>query len=170
MTIEEILQDIISRDTHKVWGASCEIISNAHNYEKIKPLVNHLPLIKEKTINLNMGGAFAPNQRFIDFAIKIIEFYKEQKECPCSLYTEKYKLTNDVVDRELQHESFNPKKEEEKGNVRIINTVLINEKWIDYYLVECLKCQTQFKVKEREGHYMFWYWSKDDKKTEMNLV
>ncbi len=161
MNIEEILRDIISRDTHKVWIASCEIIDNGHNYKKVKPLISYLPLIKEKTVGLNMGGGFAPNQRFIDFAIKIIEFYRDKKECPCSLYTEKYRMTNDIVDRELQYECFNPNKEVEKGNVKIIETKLIDKsKYVDYYYVECVKCKTRFNVQEREGHYMFWHWNK----------
>ena len=61
-----------------------------------------------------MGGMFAPNQRFIDFAVKTIEFHKEDKECSCALFAEKYKLANDVVDRELQYDCFNPNKEVEK--------------------------------------------------------
>ncbi len=159
MTVEEILSDIISQDTHKVWAASCEIIDSGHNYEKIKSLIRYLPLIKQRTFGLNIGGALAPNQRFIDFAIKIIEFYKDRKECPCSLYIEKYRITNDIIDRELQYESFNPKKEVEKSNIRIIDNGIDNSKYV-YYSVECVKCKTRFNVEERDGHYMFWNWNK----------
>ena len=122
------------------------------------PLVEYLPQIKEKTIGLNMGGAFAPNQRYIDFAIKTIEFHKENKECSCALFVEKYKLTNDVVSREIQYECFNPQKEVEKENVEIVEKIVIPEKWITDYVVKCLKCGQKFKVEEREYHYTWWNW------------
>lgn len=160
MTTEEIIQNITSRDTHKVWNSACEIINNGQNLEKINPLINYLPIIKEKTIDLKMGGAFAPNQRFIDFAIKTIEFHINRKGCSCSLYCEKFKLTNDIVDRQVQYEMFNPDNEVEKKNIVILGTEFIEEKWINYYNVECLRCKTKYKVEEREGHYKFWYWKK----------
>ena len=158
MTTQEIIKKITSLDTHKVWESAGEIIKLGQDRSKIEPLIEHLPEIKDATANLDMGGAFAPNQRFIDFAITTIEFHKDRKDCPCALYTEKYKLTNDVYKRELQYESFNPNKEAEKGNIKIEDTTLIDNNWIDYYMVECTKCHTQFKVEEREGHYMFWNW------------
>jgi hypothetical protein len=162
MTSEEIIEFITSKDTHKVWKSACAIIDIGQNYEKIKPLIKYLPLIKEKTTDLKMGGGFAPNQRFIDFAIKTLEFHKDRNECPCKLYTEKYKLTNDVVDRKIQYEGFNPNNEVEKGNIKILETTRIEGKWIDFYFVECMKCKADFKVEEREGHYKFWNWKKTD--------
>lgn len=107
-----------------------------------------------------MAGAFAPNQRFIDFAVVTIEFYKTVGKCPCALFTEKFKLTKDVFKRKIQYEGFNPNKEAEKGNVKILDTVYIDNNWIDYYLVECEKCTAHYKVEEREGHYTFWSWKR----------
>lgn len=46
----------------------------------------------------------ASNQRFVDFAIKTIEFRIEQKYCYCELYVEKILLTDDVMKRRLQYE------------------------------------------------------------------
>lgn len=159
MTTEEIYEYIISRDQDKVWKSACEIIDSGQNHRKIKPLVEFLPLIVERTKNLNLGGMFASNQRFVDFAIKTINFHKNEKVCYCGLYVEKYFLTNDIVKRELQYECFNPNKELEKGNIDIIDIIRIENKWIDYYKVECKKCKKRYKVEERDGHYMFWNWS-----------
>lgn len=158
MTTEKIIEYITSRDNHKIWESACKIIELGQNHKKISPLVKFLPEIKEITVGLNMGGMFAPNQRFVDFAIKTIEFHKETKECYCGLFVEKYKLTNDVIDRELLYDGFNPNNEAKKGNVKILDTIRIENKWVDFYLVKCLKCQKQYKVEEREGHYMWWKW------------
>lgn len=158
MTTEEIIENITSRDTYKVWEAACEIINSGQDYDTIAPLIEYLPVIKNSTAGLDMGGAFALNQRFIDFAITTIEFHAVSKKCPCALFTEKFRLTNDLVKREIQYEGFNPNKETEKGNVKILEIVYIDNNWIDYYIVECAKCTAHYKVEEREGHFMFWIW------------
>lgn len=149
MTTNEILRDILSKDTHRVWFASGEIISMGQDQKRILPLIPHLLEIKRETAGLSMGGAFASNQRLVDFAIKTIEFYRDSSECPCRLYPES---GGDCI--------FNPMKEAERGNVKIIETVPFEKsEWIDYYLVECLKCGQRFKVIEREYHFTWWQWT-----------
>jgi hypothetical protein len=148
MTTKEIISAITSRDTHLVWQSSCEICSLAQDREKIVPLIPYLPEIKSKTKGLNMGGGFAPNQRFIDYAIRVIEFHRDYNECPCKLYA--------------GHEMIDPKKEEEKGFVKIRDTVLLEGNWIDYYKVECTRCGHLHKVIERDYHYTWWGWSEWD--------
>jgi hypothetical protein len=143
-TAKQIIEDITSRDTHKVWLSSCEIIKSGQNHSIITPLVEYLPEIKEKTKGLDMGGLVASNQRFVDFAIRTIEFHRDSKECPCILYKE--------------HETFNPKEEAEKGNIKIIETIMIDENYPDYYLAECLRCGRKIKISEREYHYTWWQW------------
>ena len=144
MNTKEIIEEITSRDTHKVWSASCRIISESQNREEINPLIPYLSEIKKKTKGLNMGGVFAANQRFVDFAIKVIEFHRDSGACPCALY--------------LEH-GVDPNKEVVKGNVKINETVRIDGKWVDYYTVSCEKCLEEYKVIEREGHYMWWEWT-----------
>jgi len=158
MTAEEIIESITSRDTHKVWESACEIINCGQDRTLVAPLIKYLPEIKSSTAGLDMGGAFAPNQRFIDFAITTIEFHKDNEGCPCALFTKKYKFTNDVVKKEIQYEGFNPDKEAKKGNIKIVDTTYIDNNWVNYYMVECAKCATRYKVEEREGHFMFWRW------------
>ena len=148
MGTEEIINKITSRDERKVWESSCEIISLGQKREKILPLIEYLEEIKLKTKCLDLGGEFAPNQRFVDFAIRIIEFHKMDERCPCALFSE-----------EIKYECTNPNKEAEKGNVKIIDIAYMEDKWIDYYLVECLRCNQKFNVIEREGHYKWWEWT-----------
>ena len=160
MTAAKILAYLISKDTQKVWEAACAIIAMGQDHTKIEPFISHLPLIQQATANLKMGGAFAPNQRFIDFALKTIEFHRDQNSCTCALYTAKYTSNISGTKRAIQYESFNPNKEVDKGNVKIMERVYLEGNWIDHYLISCLKCTQQFKVEEREGHYMFWSWKK----------
>ena len=144
MNTEEIITEISSRDKRRVWAAACEIIEHAQDRDEIAPLIPYLSSIKKKTRGLKMGGALAPNKRFVDYAIKIIEFYKTSTDCPCVLY--------------LDYEMHDPKKEVLKANVKIIDETKIEDKWIDYYLLECNRCNKRFKVIERMGHYTWWKW------------
>ena len=141
----KIIQEIISRDTHKVWSSSCHVISTGQDRNSILPLIEYLPVIREKTKNLEMGGAFAPNQRFIDFAIRTIEFHRDCETCPCCLY--------------LEH-GVDPNNEVSRGNVSIANITRIDGKWIDFYDISCTRCNQKYKVIERDSHFKWWKWSK----------
>ncbi len=145
MTTAEIIDNITSRDTHKVWLAAGKIISLGQNREKILPLIEHLPEIIEKTKGLEMGGLYAPNKRFVNSAIRTIEFHRDSQSCPCTLFAD--------------HET-DPHKEVEKGNIEITETVYEKGNWVDYYLASCRKCSQKFKIIERESHYMWWGWAK----------
>lgn len=146
MDNKEIIEAITSRDTTKVWCASCAIISLSQDEVRIRQLILYLPEIKKKTEGLAMGGMFASNQRLIDFAIKTIEFYRDSLACSCILYT--------------GLETFDPIKELEKGNILIMDTVRIESRWIDFYVVACQKCKQTYKVIERDYHYTWWGWMK----------
>lgn len=120
MTTEETIEKITSGNTHYIWEASCAIIAKSQGFKEISPLIDFLPVIIEKTKNLEMGGALAPNQRFVDNAIRIIKFYKNSSECSCELYIGSY-------------DSNDPKKEQKKGNIVIENTITGN--WMENF--EC---------------------------------
>ena len=147
MTSEEIIEDLISKDITRVKKSACEIISLSQNQKALFPLLCYISQIKEETKNLEMGGALAPNKRFVDYAIKILEFHENKINCTCDLYIDKYECNN-------------PKSEETKGNIEIKTITRIEEKWIDFYVGQCKKCQQNFKIIEREGHYMWWGWTK----------
>ncbi len=144
MNTQEIVSEINSRDKRRVWLAACEIIEHAQTRDEIIPLIPYLAAIKKETQGLKMGGAFASNKRFVDHAIRIIEFYESANGCSCALY--------------LDYEMNDPEKEALKDNVTIIETIKIEDKWIDYSLVKCNNCNKVFKVTERMGHYRWWKW------------
>jgi len=150
MEFEDVISDLLSRDTHKVWIASNEIIKRSQDYGFIKPFIKKLRVIEKKTKNLDMGGAIAPNKRFVDKTIQIIKFYKKQLGCPCELYH-----TNETS---FVYDGFDPRKENEKSNIRILTE--IKGDWMFDYTVECLKCGQHYEVMERNGHNTWWKWKK----------
>lgn len=144
MNTDEIIKKMTSRDTDQVWSAANEIISLGQDRDRILPLIPFLPSIIEKTKGLEMGGLYAPNSRFIDQAIRTLEFHRDSKECSCRLY---------------EMNGLSPEREVSRGNIKILETVKTAEGYVDFYKVECNLCQRHFKVIERESHYMWWGWS-----------
>ena len=47
---------------------------------------------------------------------------------------------------------YNPKREEKDGNVRILETRVLEGGWIDTHVCECAVSSTRFDVEEREYH------------------
>ena len=141
----KLVTDLSSREATKVIQAACEIIQHSQEQAFMLPLIPFLDELKAKTKGLKLGGAFAPNSRFVTYALQIIEFHHAHQTCPCALYLGFY-------------EGNNPQKEAEKGNVYIEETMLLENIWVDYYLLKCAKCGQKFKAFEREGHYMWWEW------------
>ncbi|MES2592565.1 MAG: hypothetical protein V4608_11825 [Bacteroidota bacterium] len=143
MTVDQIIQNLTSKDISKIRTAACEIISFSQEREKVLQLKDFRQLIIDKTADLEMGGAFAPNKRFVDYALDIIDFHSSETCCPCNLYSE------------YRYECNGPNKEMEKGNISIDSITRIEEKWIDFYSCTCLKCGQKYQTFEREGHYMW---------------
>lgn len=143
MNTQEIIDCMVSRDTHKVWLAACKIIELGQEPSAILPLVEHLPVIRSASQRLDMGGAFFPNQRYIDLAIRTIEFYAYGSGCPCALYV---------------GQSTDVEREQKKGYVNINETVYFESKWPDFFRVECKRCGKRFRVQERESHFTWWNW------------
>ncbi|MCB1026076.1 MAG: hypothetical protein KDB79_16890 [Acidobacteria bacterium] len=152
MTTQEIIEQITSRKNLPVITAANAVISLGQERERIIPLIDHLPEIIKQTRDLNLGGAFAPNKRFVDFAIRTIEFHRDNSICPCTLYTE---------------HGVDPNKEAEKGRVEISEIVRIEEKWVDYYVAGCRKCGTGFEIIERDWHFTWWGWKIREKEKHL---
>lgn len=147
MDTAEILEKITSGDGTKVWESAGAIIALSQDREQIATLLPYASLIKERTAGLDLGGAFAPNSRFVDYALRILEFHKKNPGCTCALYADTYECNN-------------PGNEVKKGNIAITDVVRIENKWVDYYVCRCLKCGQEFNTIEREGHYTWWQWTK----------
>lgn len=146
--MNEIVENMLSKDSTKVWKASSEMIHSCRNKEVIDPLIPYLSQMKAATKNLEIGGKLLSNQRIVHFAFQIIDFYKNSHQCSCHLYPMSGEDT-----------FFNPKKEEEKGNVKIIEIVKDkNDQFVEYYIVECTTCHQRYKIIEGMYHYVWWKW------------
>lgn len=144
MTTQEIINKISSNDSQQIWEASCEIIALGQDREAIKPLLELIDKLDDLTKGVELGGAFAPNSRFLEGAIKTLKFHSATDSCTCALFG--------------IHDCMDPNKEVEKGVLKIENTVRIENNWVDYYEAKCTRCNTMFEIEEREGHYKFWTW------------
>ena len=114
MNTEKVIQDLTSKDSQRIRESGLVVIQNSQNEEEIESLIPHLTKIKQATNGLKLGGAFASNNRFYEFPIEIIEFYKTQKsfwnpkrKCSCCLYLSK------------SYEGFNPEKEAENKSTQL---------------------------------------------------
>lgn len=148
MTTKEIINKMSSKDSYQIWEASCEIIALGQDRRAIKPLLELTHKIDDLTLGVALGGAFAPNSRFLDAAKKTLEFHNNSEACTCVLYG--------------LHEGMDPNKEVDKGFLKIEKIVRRENKWVDYYEALCIRCCKKFQIEEREGHYKFWTWKKID--------
>ena len=140
---KDIVKDMLSRDADKIWSASCAICSLSQNHDKIMELIPYKEEMYYATRNTELGGALAPNHRFLKKAFEVMEVHKEGKGCPCSLLGE----------------DFNPKHLLEDGYFELMDVVYFsNSSYIDYYIIRCNRCKKLYKVEERESHYTWWNW------------
>jgi hypothetical protein len=146
MTTIEIVNKISSKDSHQIWESACEIVSLGQDREAIKPLIPLASQINKLTKDIEMGGAFAPNSRFISAAIKTLEFHRDSKECTCQLFG--------------IHDGMDPNDEVNKGYLKIDNTNKIEGDWLDNYDATCTRCHQKFRIDVRLGHYMWFSWNR----------
>ena len=153
MNTEKIIQDLTSKESQKIRESGLAVIQNSQNEEIIELLIPYLNQIKKSTNGLELGGAFASNNRFYKFPMEVIEFYKNRnsfwnrnKKCSCCLYLSK------------SYESYNPEKEAENQSIKL-NAKLKGNYTQDYSL-QCLKCNQNYYVSERHYHNVWWHWEK----------
>ena len=114
MKIEEIIEDMTSKDVSRIRSSGAIIIRNSQNESGIKELIPYKKQIEKSTNELELGGAFASNNRFYKFPLEIIEFHKElnlffgnRKKCTCQLYLSK------------SYECFNPEQEAQNESIQL---------------------------------------------------
>jgi hypothetical protein len=145
METAQIVKDLTSREVDGVRRSGWYVISHSQKEEVIQPLVPYLSEIFSKTRGLSLGGGFAPNNRFAEYSVKIIAHYSKDESCSCTLFPE--------IGLDLNPEAdFN--------NVEIIETVKIENQWVDFHHVRCRKCGQTYQVFERDGHWLFYEWKK----------
>lgn len=145
MTAQQTFDHLISGDHKRVIDGAWGIINNRYHKNFIQPFIEHLPLIHEKTDNLDMGhGMVMSNKRFVNCAVKTIELHRDGVQCPC------------VLHREL--ECFNPDTEEGSGHIIVVDRIFAHSNYIDYFIVECKHCKQRYKVTENDYHFRYWDW------------
>lgn len=140
-----IFEDLTSKDSTRIWSGACAI-RKLRDKQELSDLAERIEEIREATNDVPLGGALRPNSSHLDFAIKKLEHVRFSPECLCSLY--------------MMDDLFDPNSEAKDGNVQIIGTTLIDEKWVDFYTCRCTSCDARFRVEEREYHYSWWAWKR----------
>ena len=141
--MNDLLQDFLSRDAQRIWAASCAVIRE-RDAAQLDELSAHLPVIRRATYGVELGGALFPNAQHLKFALEKLEFWKEKRGCLCQLYP-RYLL-------------FDPKREAQAGNVRILAEVVDREQWSSHFSCQCAICGADYSVEEAEYHYTWWQW------------
>lgn len=139
-----ILADITSRDPQRVVGAMWALVG-LRDAADLDALVAALPEIERATAGLELGGMFYSNNETLAFALRKLRYHRDRAGCLCGLYP--------------GHLLFDPKKEAEDGNVRIVETRYVDDKLLDSYRCECALCGAAFRVQYGEQHWSWWEWT-----------
>jgi hypothetical protein len=144
-----LLDDLISRDPQRIWSASCAV-HRLRAPEPLAILVQNLDLIRTRTAGINLGGALRANASHLAFALRKLEFVRDERGCLCALYP--------------LYDLYNPANEAAAGNIRITGTTHVANTdgtvsaYVDFYACDCALCPARFRVEEREYHYTWWAW------------
>jgi hypothetical protein len=143
LDVQEIVNDMTSRDVELIRKSGLEIINNSQNTDVIGLLIPYREDIFNATRNLDLGGAFATNNRFFEFPIEIIDFHKEDTKCTCDLYFKSYS-------------DFDPNKEGENPTIGLFAKGIGD--YTHVYGLKCNRCNSRFHVSERHYHYVWYQW------------
>jgi hypothetical protein len=150
MDLEKIVQYMTSKDVDRIRKAGAEIIKNSQNETQIQKLFPYRDDIFEKTKNLDLGGAFATNNRFYQFPLEIIDYHfvlksqEENKErCTCDLYLKSY-------------HDYDPNEEALNDSMTLFAKGIGDYTFV--YGMKCEKCKRRFHISERHYHYIWYKW------------
>lgn len=138
--VDAWLADLLSRDTHRIWGAACAI-NDSRDQRDLATLAVHLPEIERATAGLDLGGALFPNNERLRQALATLRAARDGL-CRCSLYGQF--LTHD------------PRKEEGAGDVTIVSSDPPD--WNMTYRCRCNHCGAEYEVEQGEYHLTWWKW------------
>jgi len=145
MDAEELLTEITSGEELRVRKSSLKIIEMSQDRERIIPLVASLQKIRNETQGLDLRAGMGFKTSSLDFALRVIEFHRDNSCCPCSLYLER---------------GLDPRYEENRKNIEISETLHVENTWAYLYSVSCVKCSQTYKVEVLYYHTTMWKWSK----------
>lgn len=134
-----ILAKFMSRDPHQVWEAAHAAI-RAPRHEQLL-LVPDLPVIRQATQGLDLGGALFPNTQHLEHALRVLEAARDGR-CTCEGYPTWL--------------FYDPTEEAAVGAVEILSTSAPD--WHMTYSCRCLTCGRTYEVEQGEYHYTWWQW------------
>ncbi len=135
----DLLADLLSGDPTRIWSASCAI-RTLRDRAELQRLSDHADSIERATRDVPLGGMVRSNSTHLQFALSKLAFVAASSECLCTLYE--------------KDDLFDPYKEEEAGNVRIVSKDLYD------CVCVCNLCGAQYQVEEQEYHYLWWRWKR----------
>lgn len=135
-----VYDDLVSRDTQRIWAASWEVI-HSRNTALLLDLAGRVAEIREAARGVELGGMLRPNRVAVDFALQKLAFYAAGDECPCALY--------------LSFDLYDPEREASEGNV----VLHPDGRPVGTYRCTCTLCGRWFGVVREEYHYPWWQWT-----------
>ncbi len=139
-----LFADITSGDAQKIWASSSAIVA-LRDAAALDALAAHVLEIRAKTDGIPLGGALMPNSERLKFALRKLDYWREKAGCLCRLYPERL--------------MYDPKREAEAGNVRLLSTTSDAAAWPTTYTCACTLCGANYSVEEGEYHYTWWKWT-----------
>ncbi len=140
-TMKNILDDLTSRDTHRIWSASHGVIK-LRDREMLAELARHVDAIERATHGIELGGALRPNRVALEAAVRKLRFAADGAKCLCGFY--------------LDYDLFGPEDEAKGGHIAIISQV--DKPYAETYVCECNSCRQRYAVERFEYHYAWWKW------------
>ena len=146
-TTKELIADMLSGDSHKLWHASCEIRSLSQNHGRMMEISRYKCRLKFTARRILSGWPPNSPQRLCLLKIfESIDFHRKNKDCPCCLLGQQ----------------DNPHHVVEDGYFDLLRTIPYSSKCNinDYYILRCKRCGATYKVFEREYHFLWWDWKR----------
>jgi hypothetical protein len=138
-----LLDDLVSRDPHRIWSASHEVI-RLRERGLLSELALHVDEIERATHGIELGGALRANRAALEAAIRKLRFAADGARCLCGFY--------------LDYDLFNPEDEAKDGHIAIISQ--IDKPYAETYVCECNSCHQRYAVERFEYHYPWWKWER----------
>ena len=142
---KDIIEDMLSRDAHKILHGCYAICALSQNHDRIMELIPYKEEMYNATRNIDLGGLIVRNQPFLEKAFEVMELHEKGEECSCSLLGE----------------DFNPKRVLDDGYFELLDDVVRHGEGCfgnHYMIVQCNRCKKRYKVEENFYHYVWWDW------------
>ena len=144
METATIIEKFESRNPHKIWQATWEIL-RCNDLDILSELAVYIPAFTEILAKVDLGGAVRRNAQDAQLALKYIE-QRCKGLCRCYLYS--------------GQNMFSPEQESALDFIEIVTSQTMEDLYEAHFLVICSGCAKKFNVREVHGWHVPWYeWS-----------